>query len=167
MGNTTGKSNVFYAIGMFLLAYAILYVSLPLRVIATIFNSMFVGVGFSVLCLYWPLTRQILLGRGEYKRAQQMALALVLLWAAILLDRSFATSAMFIYPPRDMLHLNIEAFVSYIGTVSGCLHMTAPGLNDKYMHRQSTTQTCIALAAGAALGGLLLWLRYGFTFWGL
>ena len=127
-----------------------------------IINGLFVGVAVVVYLTFRHVTVDTLLGRGEYKGAQQMALALAIMWVGL----AIRTAQSIAYRSTDnaawILDLPFGALATYLFTISGVMMVTAPNLGDGrkgYFHGQSKSRIIAAVVVGIIVAGFVAWFQ--------
>lgn len=130
----------------------------PGDVIIELFNGVFLGVFVVVAWVFGPVTWATIRGKGVYGRAQQMALALAIGWAAALIR---VLHSMLYRATNEawVLDLPTTAFVTLLLIISGVLQATAPGFQNGYIHGRDRRIMYIAMSFGIAIGGLAIWLQ--------
>lgn len=139
-------------------AFAVLAFMWPGDVIIELFNGMFLGVFVVVAWVFGPVTWATIRGKGVYGRAQQMALALAIGWAAALI-RVFQSMLYRATNKQWVLDLPTTAFVTLLLIISGVMQATAPGFHDGMMHGRDKRILSIAIVFGVVIGGLSIWLQ--------
>lgn len=126
-----------------------------------ILNGIFVGVAILIGVLYRNITIDTVLGRGEYKRAQRMALSLALMWFALNI-RVFQS---ILYRSSDqqawILNLPLTPLVTYLVIIAGYLQVTSPNFKQggSSMHGQSRYVVAVAATAGLLTAAGAIWLQ--------
>lgn len=139
-------------------AFAVLAFLWPGDAIIELFNGMFLGVFVVVAWVFGPVTWATIRGQGVYGRAQQMALALAIGWAAALI-RVFQSMVYRATNEQWVLDLPTTAFVTMLLIISGVLQATAPGFQNGYIHGRDKRILSIAIVCGIVIGGLAIWLQ--------
>lgn len=133
----------------------------PQGQIHEIMNGIFVAVAVIVALVFRKVTVDTILGRGEYGRAQRMALGLALLWLAF----NIRTLQSIVYRATDnaqwLIDLPTGALVTYLAIIAGWLQATSPGFRVEpgYLHGQSRTWLVFAVSLGVFVGVGVIWLQ--------
>lgn len=126
-----------------------------------VLNGVFVGFAFVVFLVFRRITIDTVLGRGEYRRAQRMALGLALLWTAF----NLRTLQSILYRATDnakwVLDLPTGAAVTFIAIIAAYLQITSPGfrMEPGYLHGQSRAWIAFAMLLGCLVAGGVIWLQ--------
>jgi hypothetical protein len=127
-----------------------------------ILNGIFVGMAVLIAVLYRNITIDTIMGRGEYGRAQRMALSLAILWAAL----NLRTLQSILYRSSDqqpwILNLPITPLVTYLVIIAGYLQLTSPNFKQntaRRMHGQSKTTVAVAATLGFITAAGMIWLQ--------
>lgn len=134
-----------------------------------VLNGIYVAVAFVIFLVFRKVTLDTLLGKGEYKRAQRMALGLTLLWFAF----NLRTLQSILYRATSneqwILDLPLGALVTYLAIIAGYLQITSPGfgMHQGYVHKQGRLWIGFAAILGAIVGFGVIWLQRASTLSGL
>lgn len=141
--------------------FALLYWLFPNGAIHEIMNGAFIAVAIVVTLVFHKVTTNTILGRGDYHRAQRMALGLTLLWIAF----NIRVIQSIVYRATDnavwLLDLPTGALVTYIAIIGGYMQATSPGfkMGTGYLHGQSRAWLAFAVCLGVVVGGGVIWLQ--------
>lgn len=145
-----------------LAAFSVLAYLFPDGQLHEILNGMFVGVGVVIFMTFRKLTFDTLLGRGEFARAQRMALGIALLWIAF----NIRTLQSIVYRATNeqqwILNLPVGAFVTLLAIVAGYLQVTSPGFKPNqrgFLHGQPLDRVILAAIIGLAVGAAVIWFQ--------
>lgn len=136
---------------------------LPNGAIHEVLNGVFVAMATVVALVFRRITIDTVLGRGEYKRAQRMALGLALLWLAF----NIRAAQSILFRATDnaswVLDLPTGALITYLAIISGWLQITSPGfkMQPGYLHGQSQAWIAFAVLLGLTVGTGVIWLQRG------
>lgn len=165
----TPKSPGISAALVFALIFGALIFLFPNGEAHEVLNGVYVGTAFVVFLVFHRVTFDTLLGRGEYRRAQRMALGLTLLWIAF----NLRTLASILYRATNnsqwVLDLPLGALVTYIAIIAGWLQITSPGfgMHPGYIHGQSRTWIVFSFAVSLLIGFGVIWLQRASTLSGV
>lgn len=141
--------------------FVFLYWLFPNGAIHEIMNGAFVAVAIVVTLVFHKVTINTILGRGDYHRAQRMAIGLTLLWIAF----NIRVLQSIFYRATDnavwVLDLPTGALVTYIAIIGGYMQATSPGfkMGNGYLHGQSKSWLVFAIVLGLVVGGGMIWLQ--------
>ena len=159
----TGHKSPAISAGVLLsIAFIALIYLFPNGAAHEILNGIFVGVAVVVCLVFWRVTLDTVSGRGEYHRAQRMALGITLLWVAFNL-RTFQS---ILYRATDnaqwVLDLPTSAAVTFIAIIAGYLQITSPGfrMQPGYVHGHSRARLAFAVILGTVVAGGVIWLQH-------
>lgn len=163
------KSPGISALVTFALIFGALIFLFPNGEAHEVLNGVYVGIALVIFLVFRRVTFDTLLGRGEYRRAQRMALGLALLWIAF----NLRTLASILYRATNnqqwVLDLPLGALVTYIAILAGYLQITSPGfgMEPGYIHGQSRRWIVFSFAVSILVGFGVIWLQRASTLSGV
>lgn len=123
-----------------------------------IMNGAITGVGVVIFLTFRNLTWETIRGKGQYARAQQMALGLALMWTAVNLRTA---QSVWYRATEDIAVLNtaVGAAITYMFLIAGIMQATAPGFGRGFLHGQSRVRVGSAMFLGAVVCVGVIWLQ--------
>lgn len=130
---------------------------MPVDILVPLLNGIFVGVTLALFVAYWRLGwATIRLSRQEYRRADQFAIGIELMWAAIFINRSYAVYLRVIGQAHGFTDNHWVGVFVYMWIVAGFLQVTAPGLYEGLDVGKDKWTLYITTVLGALLAGVLV-----------
>lgn len=165
----TPKSPGISAVLVAALIFGALFLLFPKGEMHEVLNGVYVGVAVVIFLVFRKVTFDTLFGRGEYRRAQRMALGIALLWTAF----NLRTLISILYRATDnqewILDLPLGALVTYTAIIAGWLQITSPGfgVSPGYIHGQSRAWIWFSILVSIVVGGGVIWLQRASTLSGV
>jgi len=152
-------SRKIISVGVLLAAlFAFMLYVFPGGAAVEIMNGAIIGVGVVIFLTFRALTWDTLRGRGQYARAQQMALGLAIMWLGVNL-RTLQSISYRITNDPEVLNSGLGAFITLMFIVAGMLQATAPGLGKGLLHGQSKSRVAAAVVIGCLVTWGVIWLQ--------
>lgn len=137
------------AIGLLILFFIGLF-TIPTKIYIEILNGLLTGMIFTMITMFWHLLRLTFQNREGYGRVEQITLGFTFAWITIAMGRAnsvwYRASAS--PTPVDIVTDYFTCFVVATGIAAGLFTVTAPGWNDRYIHKRDRTTLYYSLIAG-------------------
>lgn len=151
------SSGVVIGAVLFAALYAILRVVLGLDAVIILFNGAFIGAGITFMIAFYRLFLDAIVGNGEYDRVRQMAVSMIVIWAAVSCLIIASITVRIQGAPVNLVEWSAAG--RYLAVMGGIAQVTSPDVGEPLFQSRDHKLLIFAVIVGTLVAVALMVLQ--------